>query len=275
MPLTFAHPALAVPLHRPLGRFGVLSALIIGSMAPDFVYFLGSTLEGLKTHTWSGVFWFCLPAGLIAYIVFHAILKLPTLSLFGDSIAGRLASFIPHARVLPRVSPVAVIVSLLLGSISHILWDGFTHKHGMFVAPLPVLQQVVYQLDNYPVPLYKLLQHISGLVGLALLVWWSSRWLVSASYQRAVIAVRLSARQRTGILVVIACLVVIFNYWALIALGQQFSLSWGIDAMRMVAREIVLTTVKVLVLCLLSYSIAWHLVARKRAMVAASGSEGE
>jgi hypothetical protein len=28
----------AIPLRRPLGRFGVLSALIIGSMTPDFHY---------------------------------------------------------------------------------------------------------------------------------------------------------------------------------------------------------------------------------------------
>ena len=35
MPFTFAHPAAVVPLLRPLGRYGVLSALVIGSIVPD------------------------------------------------------------------------------------------------------------------------------------------------------------------------------------------------------------------------------------------------
>jgi hypothetical protein len=37
VPFTTAHPAAAVSLHRPLGRFRVLSTLILGSMTPDFV----------------------------------------------------------------------------------------------------------------------------------------------------------------------------------------------------------------------------------------------
>ncbi|MSQ59664.1 MAG: DUF4184 family protein [Betaproteobacteria bacterium] len=44
MPFTIAHPAAALPLLRPLRGFGVLSALVIGSMTPDFPYFLTGDL---------------------------------------------------------------------------------------------------------------------------------------------------------------------------------------------------------------------------------------
>ncbi len=61
MPFTLAHPAAAAPLRR----FGlVLSALVVGSMAPDFPYFLPGLPQDKFGHTLAGVFWFCVPAGL-------------------------------------------------------------------------------------------------------------------------------------------------------------------------------------------------------------------
>ena len=52
MPFTLAHPAAVIPLCGILRRASVPSALIIGSMAPDLVYFvpLGST--GLQAIVW-------------------------------------------------------------------------------------------------------------------------------------------------------------------------------------------------------------------------------
>jgi hypothetical protein len=77
LPFTFAHSAAAVPLRHVLGRFGVLSALVIGSIAPDLAFVLPIGVARLDSHSLAGLFWFCLPAGLLTYLLFHRVLKGP------------------------------------------------------------------------------------------------------------------------------------------------------------------------------------------------------
>lgn len=71
MPLTFAHPAAVLPTSRSLGRFGVLSALVIGSMAPDFVYFVPLGIHGSESHSIRGLIWFCVPSGMLVFFAYH------------------------------------------------------------------------------------------------------------------------------------------------------------------------------------------------------------
>ena len=57
-----------------------------------------------------------------------------------------------------------VLISLLVGIATHILWDGFTHRHGDFVKMIPLLREsntiLGFQLTNY-----NLLQNISSIGG--------------------------------------------------------------------------------------------------------------
>jgi len=122
MPYPFAHPAAVLPLARPLGRFGVASALAIGSVAPDLWYFVPFVERG-DSHSVAGMAWFCLPAGLLVYALFHLFLKQPLIALLSP----RLRAFTP-AR-LPAVPWSAVIVSLLAGTVTHLAWDGLTHSY--------------------------------------------------------------------------------------------------------------------------------------------------
>ena len=77
MPFTLAHPATVLALART--RL-VFSALVIGSMAPDFPYLLALSTRAQFGHTLSGVFTFCLPAGLTVFWLFHRYLKAPLLA---------------------------------------------------------------------------------------------------------------------------------------------------------------------------------------------------
>jgi len=122
MPYPFAHPAAVLPLARPLGRLGVASALAIGSIAPDLWYFVPFVERG-DSHSVAGLAWFCLPAGLLVYALFHLFLKQPLIALLSP----RLRAFTP-AR-LPAVPWSAVIVSLLAGTVTHLAWDGLTHSY--------------------------------------------------------------------------------------------------------------------------------------------------
>ena len=70
MPLTIAHPAAVLPFRH--GRLP-LSALVVGSIAPDFEYVLQLYPRSDFSHTALGLFTFCLPSGMIALWVFQRI----------------------------------------------------------------------------------------------------------------------------------------------------------------------------------------------------------
>ena len=77
MPLTPAHAAAVVPLSR-WKRYFWLSPLAVGSMSPDFVYYL------FPPHRWRSIghsFWglllFCIPAGLAVLYAYHRFFKRP------------------------------------------------------------------------------------------------------------------------------------------------------------------------------------------------------
>lgn len=154
MPFTFAHPAAIVPLRS---RVTVTSALVVGSIAPDCEYLLRGQLTSTVSHTIAGVVLFCLPVGVVVYAVVRAL-------------RGALTALLPrYVRTrLPAGrwtgSPVAVAASIVLGALTHVLWDSFTHRNGWFVTRLGY-QQVRYG----GVPFYRLLQHGSSMAGFAVI----------------------------------------------------------------------------------------------------------
>ena len=70
MPFTVSHAAAVLPLHRLSKHKLPLSALMIGSMAPDFGYFFTREAGRLLTHSFSGLFIFALPAGLFVWFFY-------------------------------------------------------------------------------------------------------------------------------------------------------------------------------------------------------------
>src|SRR4051812_20670876 len=101
MPFTFSHAAAAYPFRRT--RL-VLSAVIIGSMAPDFEYFLHGRMTSRWSHNLHGAFEFSLPASLVVLAIFHWILKRPVLTLFPRALQERVVlepfPFWPLSRFL-------------------------------------------------------------------------------------------------------------------------------------------------------------------------------
>ncbi len=171
MPFTLSHPAAVIPLRRPLGRWAVLSALVIGSMAPDFAYFLGVQSLRASTHTLASIPWFSLPVGWVAYLGFQFVLKRPAVFLLPRGFRARLDA----APKLQSFWPVSGC--LALGALTHIGWDSFTHDSGALVQRLPSLRQLGVELWGYPVASYKILQHGSTLLGIAGIAGSISAWL--------------------------------------------------------------------------------------------------
>lgn len=198
MPFTFAHPAAAVPLYRLAPDRLVLSALVIGSMTPDFHYFLPFDILRSDSHSLPAVLWFCLPLGMVLYLLFHLILKAPLAALLPAAMRTKLP--LKDLLGLPRVSGLAIVISLLLGALTHIVWDSFTHGTGFGVRHLPMLATHLFAVGQYHVTVYKLLQHGSTVLGGGLLAWWCYGWYKTAPLQPKNMPARFSAVQRIAIL---------------------------------------------------------------------------
>ncbi len=168
MPMVLAHPVAVLPLRRALGRWAVLSALVVGSMAPDLAMFVPLGVSRVESHSLFGLLWFCLPVGAAAYLCFHALVA-PLVVVAGPAaLANRCPERWRDGR-LPARPAAAVAVSLVVGAVTHVVWDAFTHRHGFGVQALPVLTTPLFTWGGYTVFVFKLLQHGSTLGGLVVL----------------------------------------------------------------------------------------------------------
>lgn len=170
MPFTISHAAAAIPFRRT--RL-VISALIVGTMAPDFEYFMHGRLIGRLSHNLQGAFEFCLPASLIVLAAFHWILKRPVVALLPNSVQRRIVfrdfEFWPLSRFL------LICASILIGTATHLVWDNFTHSGRWAVEHIAWFQQSTTFFGHSMVN-YKVAQNLSTLLGLVLLAAWFAYW---------------------------------------------------------------------------------------------------
>ncbi|MBS1955099.1 MAG: DUF4184 family protein [Cyanobacteria bacterium SZAS-4] len=172
MPVTIAHPAAVLFFKQWCPRFFNFSALVAGSMAPDLAYVFHQFQVSAAAHSFTAKFLINLPAGLILLVVYFFSKNL---------IASQLPS--PHREYWReqmqtpdfrrnRLAPSAILIllgSILIGSVTHVAWDSFTHEHGAAVAALPFLSLDLFNGYGLHVKVYKFLQYFSGVVGLILI----------------------------------------------------------------------------------------------------------
>jgi len=183
MPFTPSHAVVALPFVRtPL----VPAAIAVGAMTPDLPLFLrGTPLTYATTHSWSGLAITVLVAFTLL-LVWRCVLRPAVRELSPGWLAARLPAewdmaARPAARdaigLLPgsprgRGYPLLLLVSLLLGVLSHIAWDAFTHEGRWGVTLFPALDA-----EWGPFTGYKWLQYLSGVVGLAIIGVGALLWL--------------------------------------------------------------------------------------------------
>jgi hypothetical protein len=171
--MTLAHAAVVPPMMRVTRRRLVVSAVVVGSMAPDFESLVHLSSHKTVSHTVPGLFVFCLPITLAVLAVWHRVVKRPLTSLLPPrlapvaAVAGQPFSFGPASRWL------AIGISSVTGSASHLAWDSFTHDGGFFVEHIRWLRQPIHW---HGLAVFDLLQYGSGLLGLVLLGLWWHRW---------------------------------------------------------------------------------------------------
>src|SRR5690554_131430 len=165
MPFTFSHPALVLPLAYLPKKWFSMTGLIIGSIAPDFEYFIRMRIQSDYSHTISGLFWFDLPLGIILAFIFHNIVRDSFFNNLPTILKSRLVKFKSFEwNEYFKKNWLVVIISFLIGAASHIFWDSFTHHNGYFVKTIPTLTNTVAFI-GMQVPIYKILQHSSTIIG--------------------------------------------------------------------------------------------------------------
>jgi hypothetical protein len=144
-------------------------------MAPDFPYLLALSTRAQFGHMLPGVFTFCLPAGLIVLWLYHRYVKAPLLARLIPSRHARSKATSALHWHKPSVLLLAA-VSIIVGAFTHIAWDSCTHANGWTVQHVPVLQGVLLHTPASDLRVFKVLQHGSSIIGLALLAWYYRRW---------------------------------------------------------------------------------------------------
>jgi hypothetical protein len=165
MPFTFSHSAIVLPLTFLPRKWFSLTGLVIGSMTPDFEYFLRMKTQSNYSHTIAGIFWFDLPLAILLTFLFHNIVRECLFQNIPITIKSRLLVYNDFDwNQYFKANLFVVISSILIGVASHLFWDSFTHIHGYFVDRIPGLNQII-QISNFQVPVFKILQHSSTFVG--------------------------------------------------------------------------------------------------------------
>ncbi len=171
MPFTISHAAAALPVHWLSKTRLPLAALMVGSMSPDFAYFLPGDIRRFDTHSVAGIFLFCLPVGVATWLLFITLLERPTLAFLPHAWRTRLA---PSARV-SGWSLLAGAVAVVSGACTHLGWDAFTHSSTVVSKTWPVFRAELFAAGGRTVRVYFALQLLSSVVGLAVLMAWANR----------------------------------------------------------------------------------------------------
>ncbi|MEO8017449.1 MAG: DUF4184 family protein [Pseudomonadota bacterium] len=193
MPFTISHAAAVLPLHRFSNHKLPLTALMVGSMAPDFGYFFSQNASRALTHSFSGLFFFSLPVGLLVWLFYVAVLEKATITLLSDRWHTRFA----HTDAVTPPLIARASLAIILGAITHLLWDAFTHRATFVTNSIPALLAPTPGLVWLPI--YHLLHGLSSVVGLVILVRWA-RHLHRQPARSLIRPYKISERTRVGAL---------------------------------------------------------------------------
>ncbi|MEU6808476.1 DUF4184 family protein [Streptomyces sp. NPDC046831] len=174
MPFTLSHAAAVLPGVRGdgsgRGRL-VPAALVAGSFSPDMTYYAASVRSGAMefgtvTHSLPGVLSVDV---LVAWVLvgLWLLVREPLVALLPRSRQGRVAALSRCGAERSRVSPSTAVwgyVSAVLGALTHVVWDAFTHLDRWGMRLFPVLGR-----ELAGSPLYWYLQYGGSAVAAAVI----------------------------------------------------------------------------------------------------------
>jgi hypothetical protein len=170
MPFTLSHPATVLPFARLLARRRLLSAVVIGSMVPDFGRFLPWPPARFETHSADALLTFCLPVGLAVYWIFQWLIKWPLIELLPPGAHARWRELTAAAAVSSIKQWVLAACGVLFGAVTHLVWDAFTHEGGRGLRMFPSLEDPVVEVGGHRLMGTHLLQDANSVAGLIVVI---------------------------------------------------------------------------------------------------------
>lgn len=186
-----------------------MSALVIGTFAPDFEYFIRLGPRGRFGHTIPGALVLTLPVALATLWIFHRYVKTPVVRLLPQGLQSRLAKYLGEFRFGGARRFLLIVASTMLGIATHLLWDSFTHMNTWLWRRWEFLREPISVPVLGTIPHYKLLQWASTVVGMAVLLAWFAFWYRNAE----------PARERHAHLMPVLRRIAVISCVTLIALG--------------------------------------------------------
>src|SRR5882724_4866195 len=170
MPFTISHVAAVVPFSRPLARWRLLSATIIGSMVPDFGFLMPWRPARIETHSAIALLTFCLPVGLATFWIFQRMIKTAVMEVLPDHTYSRWRPLAAPADLWSLRQWVLAACGIVAGAITHLVWDAFTHEGARGVRMIPALDDPIVDIAGHRLVGARLWQDLSSLVGLAIVL---------------------------------------------------------------------------------------------------------
>jgi len=170
MPFTISHAAAVLPFSRWLLRWRVLSAAIIGSMVPDFGWFMPWRPARFETHSADALITFCLPVGLATYWLFQLVLRAPVFELLPNGAYVRWEGWSAPADYKSFKQWALAACGLLVGALTHLVWDAFTHEGARGVRLLPALEDQAVEINGHRIAGPHLMQDANSLIGLIIVI---------------------------------------------------------------------------------------------------------
>jgi hypothetical protein len=196
MPFTLSHPATVLPFARLLARWRLLSAVVIGSMAPDFGRFLPWQPARFETHSADALVTFSLPVGLAAYWVFQWLIKRPLIELLPPGAYARWRGLAAAADVSSIKQWLLAACGVLFGAVTHLVWDAFTHEGARGVRMFPALEDSALEVGGHRLVGAHLLQDVNSVVGLVVVIAIAAYGLRPGQPADAALARRLKSSER-------------------------------------------------------------------------------
>ncbi|MFG3097447.1 DUF4184 family protein [Streptomyces sp. NPDC048202] len=208
MPFTLSHAAAVLPAVRRDGTGRgplVPSVLVAGSFAPDLTYYSASVRPeamefGTVTHSIAGV----LTVDVLiswALVALWLLVREPLVALLPRSWQPRPAALLrcgaPRARVGTGLA-LCWYASAVLGGLTHVVWDAFTHHDRWGTELLPALARTMAGI-----PLFQWLQYGTSALAAVGIAAFLVRAVRSAPAVDPVGVARLSVRDRCWSLVLL------------------------------------------------------------------------
>jgi len=257
MPFTLSHAAAALPFRK---LEPIWPALVMGTFAPDLQYFVMLSQEDRSGHRFPDLLLFTLPAALVTLWLFERIVKGPAIELLPSGIQRRLQDRLEPLPFRGWKQFGLIVLWICVGIATHLVWDQFTHT-----SQWPWLKTSVSVPFLHPMRLTKILQHVSTVLGLAILFVWLLAW-----YRRAAPLPIADSREFPGLVKV----AIVFSMGALaLLIGYRLAIFKLVDRPLEISR---LNTIAAIFVAatfvfsteLLAYALAFRLATRSRRVAA-------